>query len=308
MKKYYKIILVLLCMVTSFVFTSCNDTNNEESFYRELSENIIKTDEAVSDALTTLQSAESYTYSTEIYYEEMHNFDYENRKMPEDDKLWYKPVTEYTYTKVGADSYLKVVFTDMHFEDEEAVGDTPVTMEVWNIGGVETIKIDGQVRANLDGVTENLTAYYHTNLALDYLTAYADNTSFYNGVFIAETTKFFGKEVSMYQTYSVTGIGQTEKVFYRDSPLASGYDEDLKFDWANTQFVNINTFCSTQKREKVTLIEFYTETIASYNKTNTQIWNNETVTTWYGDRINASSSIIEITYGTHRSPITLNAL
>jgi hypothetical protein len=156
----------------------------------------------------------------------------------------------------------------------------------------------------------------NADILLSTLNGYSNAEANKNSIFNAVTKNIFGKQITLYENYDIVDFtdGQiSSSVGYRtilntaDDDRVKSYAEDTSFDWESIGGLQIKKICATTKSNKLNKVEFYSENIASYSKTTTQIWNGETVTKWYGDRVSATKSSFEITYGTTKKPIEIPA-
>lgn len=330
MKKKYLVLSVLIIVFCAFVFTACNGDKQAE-FYTKLEADIAKTSADYAKVKESFAAAEVYTYTVELYSETLSNFDKELQMMPNDKegglaerKKWHKPKTAYTFTKSGGDWYVKSVFTE-HSSSEAGylysdnkfknpLYDGEVTSEYWFIANILTVKNNGeQIFSGALGDFDISAAASPIDLAFPdiaagYVNAFSDTESFSRAVFGTEDKNILGTRVLTYQTYYVVtrgAEGNEIETRYRDSDKAVGYSEDLRFVWKDIIGVYNNTICLSSKKNALQKIEMYTEFFSSYNKTATQIWDNQTVTSWYGDRTAATKAVINIVYPTEKAPISV---
>lgn len=314
--------ITLLVLVLALVVLLCSACNQSETDYlAELDQNSATYVQDYNAMSATVFAENTYRYTATIYTENLSNFDYENREMPtdkldesqEERKKWAKTNVTYSFTRVGADCYVEMTvqepvldesgfptFSDEKFKKPVYQEDT--VMQLWSYSnGNVLLKVDGTTVyegekgglsfAALEGAHRVLK---YASDEFDLLSAYVGSPST-EGLFSVEQRKWFGKKILASQNYLVSNLaGNTES--FRSSALASGYKEDLSFDWSRVSTVSTNTVCLTTKKNKLISFEYYNEIIGAYQKTATQIWNGETVTSWYGDRVFAEKSVFEIEY------------
>lgn len=296
-KLFVLTVIILLCSLT---FSACGKQTVDE-YFDEIGADADKSFELLTDAKERLSGAESYTYTVSLYSEKIANYDGQHLTMPAEiytceseecgfvsygkeyekcpdcgskvsnqSKKWLKPDIEYTYTKVGADFYVKVSYTD-HVYDEDGMPaysektllkksqllyEDTVSAELWCTGGSITFR-DNDANATSTSVamkylTDIMTAEGSDVNSYNLLAAYLDDGLAFdkNAVFGTETSNLLGKHVTMLQTYTVvTGDGiaasyRTSKGVKMEDELKSdggkynstspdSYGENLAFNWGD---------------------------------------------------------------------------
>lgn len=352
------ILVISVLLLLSVLFSACSSSDvTEIEFYTQLDGDGATSTAGYATAIQALIDAPSYTYTVDLVFEEISNFDHDNRLMPKEkavseDKRWYEPQLTYTYVKDDGNEYVCAMLTDGAYELQptkaatkaqqrlangakatdkltETAAETewvyvekaPITVEVWTLNGAKSYRMNGTdytllqletdaaLAADFNSVLNAVLRYSNVgfgDIALAALQAQSNYDTIKNATFQAESSRIFGKDVNVIRTYEVLDLNGN-LVGYRDSQYASGYDEDLKFDWENIRAVDELIVSSYVKKEQTVMVEILFERINTYNVTSTQVWNNETVVKWYGAKYNAGNAVIEIEYPTKKNPIDVPA-
>lgn len=331
MRKSLSFFLIILLLIGSLILSACNTNLSEEEQITKIHEEAIKTAIKYNEAMSLLIAAEEYEYTVDIYTETLANFDYTNKEMPNykdtpEDKMWYKPKIKYNYAKIAGNEYVKVYFTDVEkdennmpiFEDEK--NKNPIFIqesiaEYSKTDGILTVKVDGIVEysgesddydpSNFDkNVLQLFDAHVNPDLILSIMKKYSDLSSFLDSVFSTENRTLFAQRISLYKTIDIIGTNNELTPFSLNENV-EGLEEDFSADWQLISGILINNICVTAKKDKVLQVEYNSEMIHSYKREINQIWNNENVVGWFGDRIEASKMVVEFNYGTTKNPVNI---
>ncbi|MDR2090326.1 MAG: hypothetical protein LBP62_01530 [Clostridiales bacterium] len=117
-----------------------------------------------------------------------------------------------------------------------------------------------------------------------------------DAVYESNIRRWFGEKVVTFTLLKVKALDGDDYAPFRRSAAASGEGEDFAVDWERADSLLIVTVSYTVKKNRLVKAEFLTETVSSYQKTTTQIWDGKTVTNRYGGRTYAEKIIIDIEY------------
>ncbi|NLT18150.1 MAG: hypothetical protein BWX72_01484 [Firmicutes bacterium ADurb.Bin080] len=331
MRRSISFVLTLLLLIGSLLLSACNANLSEAELISNIHEEANKTSIKYNEALDLLTASEEYEYTVDIYNETLANFDYTNKEMPNykdnpEDKKWYKPKITYYYAKISGSEYVKISFTDVQkdesnmpmFEDEK--NKNPIFIqesiaEYSKTDGIFTVKVDGIIEfsgasddfdpSSYDKrVLQLFDVHINPNLILSIMKKYSDLSSFLDSVFSTQNRTLFAQKISLYKTIDIIG-NNNDYVPFSLSENAEGLEEDFSVDWQLINGILINNICVTAKRDKVLQVEYNSEIIHSYQRSINQIWNNENVVSWFGDRVEASKMVVEFNYGTNKNPVNI---
>lgn len=322
-------LLLFLCFISALLI-SCKPPLSEEEYFTRLDEQTLELSDKYQEAYLSFLNAEKYEYSVDIYSESLSNYDNVLKLMPEDQNppqknQWYKPICRYTYKKADGKEYAKIEYQEVKFDDSlelllEEDGKTPIyesqiVEEYWFNGASLIVKLDSSLVYDgpiIDYTKDTLfvssfksiDVSKKPNLALNIIEEYLNTTNFMDSIFSLSNKQIFNKRIMLYKTINVTD-NNFSRVGFRISENTSGYEEDFSVLWENIKYIEIDNLCLTLTNNDIKQIEFNSEKIGTYSKEVSQIWNNETVIQWFGDRIYAKKMIIDINYGTNRNPIDI---
>ncbi len=306
MKRRLPLSALIILLLVVLLSTGCAGKLTREQTFALLEDKALAFSSCYTDFFEELNNTDSYFYTVTYYSESLKNFDYADRIMPSSGKMWEKINATYTYIKCADEEYSIETITLPEYDDNnlpvfsDAKYKNPVfaattVTEIWSSGGtVSAVKVNGVLAAD---ISEYSISPYYASHTPDAPSA----------LFKAERRKWFSKQIMTAQYILANTLNDTS-IAYTDCEFAIGYNEDLSFDWAGIAGIDINTFALTAKKGIPHKFEYYSEQISSYQKTSTQIWNNETVTKWYGDRTGATKLIVDFVYPTRKKPLSIPVL
>jgi hypothetical protein len=328
-----KIILVSLILLVIFfsgILISCNPSLSEEEYFQKLDDDVLALSEKYQEAYLSFNDAEKYEYTVDIYTELLTNYDEDLKLMPQDKQpsendKWYKPKSKYSYVKAEGKEYVKIEYQEVRLNGSleimfEEDGETPVyesivVEEYWFDKENLIVKLDStliyegyisefQKDSLFSSSIKDFDISREPNLAVVIMDDYLNSLELKNSIFAISNKQIFNKRIMLYKTINVLE-NDNSIIGFRQSDNTNGYEEDFIVTWENIKYVEINNLCVTLTNNEINQIEFNSEKIGSYIKETTQIWNNETVFQWLGDRIFAKKMIIDINYGTKKNPVVI---
>ncbi|MDR2634416.1 MAG: hypothetical protein LBC13_00365 [Clostridiales bacterium] len=309
-RKTFKIFgILILTMICLSALSAC--TTSESDFYAGVENSFAKVRGEWTVLTNALQKEEVYscTYIGEI--ERLYNFDAEKRVLPEnknpaEKNIRAKTRLEYYFVKSGGDYYLKETVTEVQTDENgmPVFSDADYKNPVYKPAVVtEYLFTDGVMTSRKDGAAADGESVPDT--AENLLTASLPDDS---AVFFADYRKWFSETVSAHTSYFVfasTENGSADIKPFRGSGFASGYGEDLRFDWEKITGVISRTVSYTSKKGRITALEYYEDEFQSNQKKTVQIWNNSETIVWNGDKTASYSYKATFKYPDKKNKIAL---
>ncbi|NCA67892.1 MAG: hypothetical protein EOM87_07510, partial [Clostridia bacterium] len=234
-----KLLTAIMTMLIIILLTSgCSAKMSREEYFAALIAQGENFGAVYSDFAAPLSTIDTYSYTLTTYSEYLANFDYGQRLMPTEYKKWEKINQTLTYIKAGNLEYYKneiiqpvydgdnmPVFSDAKCKNP--IFADKITFELWLTDGSTTnVKINGTAVTDIENYS--VSDFYIVNF---------DNQP--AALFSSNTRNWFGKKLNTAQYYYVKALESTENIPYSLSGNATGYAEDLTFDWQSISNVLI---------------------------------------------------------------------